>query len=123
MTNHLPLLHLAIEAALAGLVWLLYRRLNRVRRELAAIEDAHGLLQKKWEFADSAGHFRLLEAEKRWKQFPAPLGGELSPGKRTRVLEMARKGKAAGQIATRLQLSRGQVDLLVKLQAIKQGRE
>src|SRR5262245_49410351 len=97
---HTHLIHFAIEAALAVLMWVLHWRGEAIRRRAVALETEHGLVKKRFEAATAGLHFRLLHVEKRLKEL---LRGTAAP--ETRMSGMA-------------ELSRGEMALLMKVREI-----
>jgi len=63
--------HLAVEAALAALLWVLLRRVYGSRKRLTVLETEVGLVKKRFEAATAGFHIRLLQVERQTKRVAA----------------------------------------------------
>ena len=123
----LGLIHLIAETILAGLLWILYRRLIAWQKRLEALENEQALSRKRNEAATAGLHIRLLAVERHARQAAA------APGP-IRVLAVSKPAAAAaapprrdgaapqpepGPAAPLSQLSRGERDLLAKLRQLR----
>jgi len=115
--NWMHIGHVAIEAALAALAWVLYRRLNHAWRLLAVVETELGLARKRFEAATSGFHIRLLAVE---RQSKLSAGAAAGAG-----WSQARAGLAAppaGALVRRpsepVRLNRGEWDLMRKVRQL-----
>jgi hypothetical protein len=120
MTSDLELIHIGVETILAGLVWVLFRRAEAARCEIIAREAECGLIKKRFEAATAGLHFRLLHVERLWKQaaaWKAPIQSRrewpASPPP-----ARAANGNPRGSAVARTQLSRGEMDLLLKVRQL-----
>ncbi len=102
MTDHNYVIHFAIEAVLAALICILYRRGAAARRATIVLETEHGLVKKRFEAATAGLHFRLLQVEKRLREL---LRGTATPETR---------------LPGATQLSRGEMALLMKVRQISE---
>ena len=118
--NDLHLIHFTLEALLAVLAWVLFRRLDAARRRIGALETAQGLMKRRSEAATAGLHSRLLHVERQLKQPLASPPGSLGAGKRTNGAESL---KPSGAMVARTQLSRGEFDLLMKVRQLNGARQ
>ncbi len=102
MNSNPQFLHFAIEAVLAAVVCLLYRRGESIRRRGIRLETEHGLVKKRFEAATAGLHIRLLQVEMRLKE--------------------RRRSSAPPEacVADAAQFSRGELALLMKVRQIGQ---
>jgi hypothetical protein len=70
-TELLHTVHLAVETALAGLIWVLLRRIYCSRKRLVVLEAEVGLVKKRFEAATAGFHIRLLHLEQQTKRAAA----------------------------------------------------
>ncbi len=75
----LHLVHLAVETALAALIWILLRRLYASRQRLRVLETEVGLVRKRFEAATAGFHIRLLHLEQQTKRAAATAAVALLP--------------------------------------------
>ncbi|HYM10983.1 MAG TPA: hypothetical protein VEU62_09625 [Bryobacterales bacterium] len=124
MTSGLQLIPLALEAILAALVWLLYRRAGGARRDLLALETAQGLMKKRFEAATAGLHLRLLHVERQLRQAPPEIPSAGRVALRTvetherSIVPPAVRPLAADPTHPRDRLSRGEMDLLRKVRQL-----
>lgn len=67
----LHMVHLAVETALAALIWVLLRRVYASRKRLMVLETEVGLVKKRFEAATAGFHIRLLHLEQQTKRAAA----------------------------------------------------
>lgn len=121
--NDLTLIHFTVEAGLAAVVWLLYRRLEAVRSELPAIGATQEKAKRRSEAATGGLHMRLLTVERYLRQThaqahaAAPAAAPVA--RRTAPAEAA---APAAAIAPKGQLTRGEMDLFLKVRQMN-GKE
>jgi hypothetical protein len=68
-----------VETALAGLVWVLLRRIYCSRKRLVVLETEVGLVKKRFEAATAGFHIRLLHLEQQTKRAAAAVAGTSLP--------------------------------------------
>jgi hypothetical protein len=108
----------AITAIMLGLFYGINRRVRRLRKQVGNSESS--IQAETAQLANSINELKRKFED--WEKDEGMAGASLEPGltdmARAKVLKMHRVGQAPDQIASKLRLPKGEIDLLIKVHQI-----